>query len=132
MPPRRGPTADRLSRRERQIMDAVYRRREATAAEIRSELPDPPSYSAVRATLRVLEAKGHLSHRDDGTRYIYRPTVPAETARRSAMRRLLGTFFDGSPSRAVATLLDMEGDRLDDGELARLAELVEAARRKGP
>ncbi len=121
---------DNLSRRERQIMDVVYERGEATVAEVLGGLPDPPSYSAVRALLRILEQKGHLQHRKDGPRYVYLATLPHEEARESAMRRVLRTFFGGSTSRAVAALLDME-DNLSQEELHRLANLVDEARKKG-
>ncbi|UCC74052.1 MAG: BlaI/MecI/CopY family transcriptional regulator [Gemmatimonadota bacterium] len=120
-----------LSRRERQIMDILYRRGRATVAEVLEELLDPPSYSAVRALLRVLEAKGHAEHEEEGPRYVYKPTVPRAEARESAMRRLVRTFFDGSTEEAVAAFLDMSAADLSDEELERLAELIEAARREG-
>ena len=120
-----------LSRRERQIMDIVYERGEATVAEVRGAMPSPPGYSAVRALLRILEEKGHLQHRQDGPRYVYLSTVPQEQARESAMRRVLRTFFAGSATQAVAALLDMEADRLSNEELDRLAGLVNDARKKG-
>src|ERR671925_464450 len=97
--------AEALSRRERQIMDIIYARGQATAAEVTAALPDPPSYSAVRALLRILEQKGHLRHEQDGPRYVFLPTVPRDRARRSAMRHLVRTFFDGSTEDAVAALL---------------------------
>ena len=120
-----------LSRRERQIMEIVYRKGNATAAEIHGELADAPSYSAVRALLRVLEVKGHLRHRQDGPRYLYSPTVPRDRARRSALQRLVGTFFAGSVTDTVAALLDLEPSRLDDDELERLSALVAEAQQKG-
>lgn len=120
-----------LSRRERQIMDVVYRRGEATAAEVLDGLADPPSYSAVRAMLRILEEKGHLAHRQDGPRYVYRPTVAPEKAQRSALRHLLRTFFDGSAEEAVAALLDEARDDLSDADLDRLSHLIERARKEG-
>jgi predicted transcriptional regulator len=120
-----------LSRRERQIMEIVYRKGNATAAEVHAEMPDRPSYSAVRALLRVLEAKGHLRHRQDGPRYLYTPTVPRDRARRSALQRVVGTFFAGSVTDAVAALLDLESARLDDDELERLSTLVAEAQQKG-
>jgi predicted transcriptional regulator len=120
-----------LSRRERQIMEIVYRKGNATAAEVHAEMPDRPSYSAVRALLRVLEGKGHLRHRQEGPRYVYSPTVPRDRARRTALQRLVGTFFAGSVSDAVAALLDLESARLDDDELERLSALVEQAQQKG-
>jgi predicted transcriptional regulator len=120
-----------LSRRERQIMEIVYRKGSATAAEVHEEMADRPSYSAVRALLRVLEEKGHLRHRQDGPRYVFSPTVPRDRARRSALQRVVGTFFAGSVSDAVAALLDLESARLDDDELERLSTLVAEAQQKG-
>jgi predicted transcriptional regulator len=125
-----GPAPTDLSRRERQVMDAVYRAGEATVSEVLDVLPDPPSYSAVRALMRILETKGHLAHRQDGPRYVYRPTVPREAASETALQRLLTTFFGGSVERTVATLLDLEAENLSDEELDRLADLVVAAREK--
>lgn len=122
---------DELSRRERQIMEIVYQRGRATVAEVLEGLPDPPSYSAVRALLRILEEKGHLKHEQDGPRYVYMPTVPHARARESAMKRLIRTFFDGSPEKAAAAFLDMSAAQLSDDELDRLAELIEQARREG-
>lgn len=120
-----------LSRRERQIMDIVYRRGRATVAEVLGDLPDPPSYSAVRAMLRVLEEKGHVEHDQDGPRYVYRATVSVEKARRSALQRLMQTFFDDNLEDAVATLLDVSASNLSDAELERLAEMIERAREEG-
>ena len=120
-----------LSRRERQIMEIVYRKGSATATEVLTEMSDPPSYSAVRALLRVLEGKGHLRHRQDGPRYVYTATVPRERARRSALHRVVGTFFGGSVTDAVAALLELEPDRLNEVELERLSALVAEAQRKG-
>ena len=120
-----------VSRRERQIMDIVFRRGRATAAEILEEMHDPPSYSAVRALLRVLEDKGHLRHEQDGPRYVYLPTLAPERARRSALQHLVRTFFDGSATQAVAALLDMSDGRLSDEELDRLSRLVEQAKEEG-
>lgn len=120
-----------LSRRERQIMHAVYRLGDATVAEVRAEIPDPPSYSAVRSTLSILEEKGLLTHRQDGPRHVYLPTVPEDEARESALAQLLGTFFDGSVEGAVAALLDMRSGTLSEEALDRLAEMVEMARREG-
>lgn len=125
------PSHAHLSRRERQIMDVLYARGRASVAEVLDDLPDPPSYSAVRAMLRVLEDKGHLKHRQDGPRYVYEPTQSRATARRSAMQRLVETFFDGSTEQAVAAFLDMNGDELDDSELERLSELIQKARKEG-
>ena len=123
-----GPT---LSRRERQIMDVIYRRSAATVQDVRANLPDPPSYSAVRALLRVLVDKGHLRHKQDGPRYVYHPTVPRERARTSALQQLIKTFFDDSPEAAVAALLDMSGSELTEDELDRLGDMIERARREG-
>lgn len=120
-----------LSRRERQIMDIVYRLGEAGAAEVRGNLPDPPSYSAVRAMLRVLEGKGHLRHEERGPRYVFHATVSVESARRSALRRLLRTFFDNSLEEAVATLLDVESSNVTKEELDRLARMIDQARKEG-
>jgi predicted transcriptional regulator len=122
-------TSEQLSRRERQIMDVVYARGQATAAEVAAALPDPPSYSAVRALLRILEQKGHLRHQEDGPRYVFLPTVSRDRARRSAMRNLVRTFFDGSPAQAVAALIDQAD--LSDDEMARLSDLIDKARKEG-
>jgi BlaI family penicillinase repressor len=120
-----------LSRRERQIMDFLFRHGKATVAEVLEGIPDPPSYSAVRAMLRTLEEKGHVAHEEDGRAYVYRPTVAREQARRSALRHLLSTFFAGSTEQAVAALLDLSGPKLTDEELDRLAKLVDQARNEG-
>jgi len=121
----------KLSRREREIMDVIYRSGRATAAEVLEQLADPPSYSAVRALLRVLEDKGHLRHEADGPRYVFVPTVPRERARQSALRQLLHTFFDGSTEQAVAALLDLASTKLSDAELERLSRLIADARKEG-
>lgn len=121
--------APRLSRRERQILDVVYALGEATAAEVRERMPDPPTDSAVRSSLRILEEKGHLKHRSDGARYVYLPTVPRERASRSALRHVVATFFDDSPEDVVAALLEVSTP--SEQELARLAELIERMRREG-
>ena len=120
-----------LSRRERQIMDIIYRLEQATAAEVMERLPDPPSYSAVRAMLRILEEKGHLSHAQDGPRYVYAPTVAPEQASRSALRHVMRTFFDGSPAQAMAALLDEAAAELSPEELERLSSLIDEARAEG-
>jgi len=120
-----------LSRRERQIMDIIYEKGEASAAQVLEELPNPPSYSAVRALLRILEEKGHLSHRLDGPRYIYRPTVPHKTARENALKHILQTFFDNSTEKAVAALLDLSEDQLSEEDYQRLLELIEEAQKEG-
>lgn len=120
-----------LSPRERQVMDAIYRLGRGTVAEIIDQMEDPPSYSAVRAVLRVLEEKGQVRHHADGPRYVYRPAVEAERARRSALRHLVRTFFDGRAEEAALALLKMSDAEVSEGEIARLAERVEKARREG-
>jgi len=120
-----------LSRRERQIMDVIFQRGRATAAEVMENLPDPPGYSAVRATLRILEEKGHVQHEQDGLRYVFVPTMARETAKRSALEHLLRTFFNGSTEQVVATLLDESASKLSEEELNRLAQLIEKARKDG-
>lgn len=120
-----------LSRRERQIMDILYAHGRATAAEVQDMLPDPPSYSAVRAMLRILEEKGHVRHEQDGPRYIYRPTVARDNVKRSALHHVLQTFFDGSREQAISALLDDGSSTLSDAELDRLARLIDKARRTG-
>jgi len=122
---------DPLSRRERQIMDVVYRTGHATAAEVQEALPDPPSYSAVRAMLRILEEKGHLKHEQDGPRYVFLPTVPREKARRSALRQLVTTFFEGSTAQAVAALLGEPDAKLSEEDLEKLSRLIELTRKEG-
>jgi predicted transcriptional regulator len=119
-----------LSRRERQIMDILFRRGRATAAEVMEELPGDPSYSTVRTQLRVLEDKGHVRHEEEGLRYVYWPVVARHTARKSALRHLVETFFDGSAEKAVAALLGGEGSRLSDDELNRIAAMVDKARKE--
>ena len=121
----------RLSNRERQIMDILYRDGSATAAEIHEQLPDPPSYSAVRATLRILEDKGQVRHQQDGPRYVFRPAVARDRAKRTAIRHLVQTFFDGSPELAVATLLDESQSQLSDDDYDRLKALIDEAQNKG-
>jgi len=121
----------RLSNRERQIMDILYRDESATAAEVHEQLPDPPSYSAVRATLRILEEKGQVRHDQDGPRYVFRPTVARDKAKRTAIRHLVQTFFDGSPELAVATLLDESASELSKDDFARLEKLIDEAKSKG-
>ena len=121
----------RLSNRERQIMDILYRDASATAAEVHEQLPDPPSYSAVRATLRILEEKGQVRHDQDGPRYIFRPAVARDKAKRTAIRHLVETFFDGSPELAVATLLDESASELTKDDFARLEKLIDEAKNKG-
>lgn len=120
-----------LSRRERQIMDVLYARGRATAAEIHQALPDPPTYSAVRAKLRVLEEKGHVRHREENLRYVYLPVVARDAARRSALRHLVSTFFSGSVEQAVAALLDLPSANLSHDELDRISALIEEAKKEG-
>jgi predicted transcriptional regulator len=120
-----------LGRRERQIMDAVYRLGGASAAEVLEQLPDPPSYSAVRAMLRLLEEKGYLQHEEDGPRYVYRTVIPRETASRSAMQHIVSTFFGGSRSRAMAALLDLSDAELSEEKLRRIERLISKAREVG-
>ena len=117
-----------VSRRERQILDILYRLGRATAAEVLAEMPAAPGYSAVRAMLRTLEEKGHVQHVEQGPRYVYVPTVPVETAKKSAVRHLLDTFFDGSREEAVAAMLDAA---VSEAELDRLAKLIDNARKEG-
>jgi len=119
-----------LSRRERQIMDVIYRRGRATAAEVLEDIPDPPGYSAVRAMLRLLEIKGHIRHEQDGPRYVFLPVVNRDRARRSALTHVVRTFFDGSATEAVAALLN-DGGKLSDAELDRLSAMIEEAREEG-
>jgi predicted transcriptional regulator len=119
-----------LTRRERQIMDILYRSGRGTAAEVMAELTGEPSYSTVRAQLRVLEEKGHVLHEEQGLRYVYLPAVPRHAARKSALRHLVDTFFDGSPEQAVAALLGGEATRLSDEDLKRIADLVAKARKE--
>lgn len=126
--PRRSQPAH-LSRRERQIMDILYRAGRATAAEVRAGLHEPPSDSAVRTLLRILEEKGHVRHELDGLRFVYIPTVGRDTARRSALKHVLDTFFDGSASQVVAALVDLAPGELDKDEMARLQRIVDRARR---
>ncbi|SRR5579871_3380150 len=130
MPPRPS-THSALSRRERQIMDILYQRGRASAGEIHAALPDRPSYSAVRAKLRVLEDKGHVRHEEQALRYVYLPTLPRERAKRSALNHMLDTFFEGSAEQAVAALLDLNSSKLSEQELDRLARLIEQAKAKG-
>jgi len=125
------PQTNELSRRERQIMDVLYELGRATAAEVRERLPDPPSYSAVRAMLRILEDKGHLLHEQEGPRYVFIPTVPRDEASESALRRVVRTFFDGSAESAMTALLDLGVEDLDEEALSRLADRIAEARREG-
>ena len=117
-----------LTKRERQIVDALYRLGRATAAEIMAAVPGAPTYSTIRTQLRVLEAKGHVRHEEQGLRYVYMPTVPRSAARKSALKHLVETFFDGSSAKAVAALLGGEASRLSDDDLERIGELLKDAR----
>jgi BlaI family penicillinase repressor len=120
-----------LSRRERQIMDILHTKDALTVAEIRAAMPDAPGYSAVRALLRILEEKGHVRHREDGPRYVYLPRVSRGTASRSAMKRLVATFFQGSVTEAVAALLNSSDARLSDADLEKLREMIKQAEKEG-
>ena len=125
------PANQNLSRRERQIMDVLYQRNRATAAEIRRSLADGPSYSAVRALLRILEEKGHVRHEAKDLRYVYIPTVPRERMGRRALRHVVETFFDGSAAQAVATLLEPSTTMISDDQLERISKLIAKARKAG-
>lgn len=120
-----------LSRRERQIMDVLHRREKATAAEVQSELPEAPSYSAVRALLRILEHKGHIRHFEDGPRYVFEPVVPRSAERKTALKHLVRTFFDGSITEAVQALVDSADGKLSKEQLDDLARRIAAARKEG-
>ncbi|NQW03963.1 MAG: BlaI/MecI/CopY family transcriptional regulator [Acidobacteria bacterium] len=125
------PLSHSLSRRERQIMDVLHRLQEATAAVVRAEVPSPPSYSAVRALLRILEEKGHVRHVVDGPRYVYHPVAPLEAERESAVRHLVRTFFDGSTQDAMVALLDSADKTLSRQQLDDLTSRIDAARKGG-
>ena len=120
-----------LSRRERQIMDVLYRIARGTAADVQRELADPPGYSAVRAMLRILEEKGHVRHHQDGPRYVFTPLIKREKAKRSALRHLVDTFFEGSTEQTMAALLDASSKDLSDEQLQRLRRLIDRARKEG-
>ena len=120
-----------LSRRERQIMDILHTKESATAAEVRAALPDPPGYSAVRALLRILEEKGHVRHREDGVRYIYLPRTSKAAASRSALKRVVSTFFQGSVTQTMAALLETADTRLADSELNKLQQIIKHAKKEG-
>ena len=120
-----------LSRRERQILDILYQRGQATAADVQAALPEPPSYSAVRALLRILEEKGHVRHEQDGPRYVYLPTVAHDNAQRSALRHILQTFFNGSAEQAISALLGDASGKMSSAELDRLARMIDTARKSG-
>src|SRR5262252_6271646 len=123
--------AQRLTRREREIMDILYRRGRATAQEVLDDIPDPPSYSAVRALLRLLEERGHVKHAQEGQRYVYAPAVARGDARRSALAHVVKTFFAGSVEQAVATLVESSRSKLSRDELDRLSDLIERAKKEG-
>ena len=120
-----------LSRREREIMDILYQRGKSSASDVREAMPEAPSYSAVRALLRILEEKGHVKHQAEGLKYVYLPTVNADRAKRSAVKHLLETFFKDSPEQIVAALLDVSSTRLTREELYRMAEMIEQAKKEG-
>ena len=123
--------SDGLARRERQIMDVIHLLSEASVSDVREKLSDPPSYSAVRTMIRHLESKGLLKHRQDGKRYVYRATQSRVAASRSALKKLLDVFFAGSPSDAVAAILDVHGKQIDQAELDRIDALIQHARSEG-
>jgi len=125
------PAEHKLSRRERQIMDVLYQRQRASAAEIRESLASPPSYSAVRALLRILEEKGHIRHAEKDLRYVYFPTASRRRVERAALRHLVETFFEGSAAQTVATLLDPSTARMSESELDRISDLIAKARNGG-
>ena len=131
MTPKPGHDPAGLTRRERQIMDILYKRGRATATEVMDDLPGSPHYSTVRTQLRVLEEKGHVTHEEQGLKYVYVPATPRRAARKSALRHLVDTFFDGSAEQVVAAVLGGEGAKLSDEELDRIAELVERAKKEG-
>jgi len=120
-----------LGRRERQIMETVYALGEASVGEVLEALPDPPSYSAVRAILNTLEEKGHLRRKKSGKKFLYLPTVSRDRARRSVLKNLVTTFFNGSAAQAMASLMEMDAERLSDEDLKRLSDLIEDAKQRG-
>jgi BlaI family penicillinase repressor len=120
-----------LSRREREIMDIIYKMERASVAQVLENMPHPPSYSAVRALLRVLEEKGHLTHKQEGPRYVYFPTLPRDKARQNALKHVMQTFFDNSTEEAVAALLDISEGTLSEADYKRLSELIKKARKEG-
>ena len=122
---------EKLSRRERQIVEAIYRRGAASVTEVLQELPDPPSYSAIRAFLRILEDKGHVTHTQDGAKYIYHPANPRTPVAREALSKLVETFFGGKPEQVVAALLTDDERKLTDDDLERLSAMIAEARQKG-
>jgi BlaI family penicillinase repressor len=124
-------TEQHLSRRERQIMDVLHARGQATAAEVLADLPNPPSYSAVRALLRILEDKGHARHHREGARYVYLPRATREAASKSALHRVVSTFFKGSVSEAMAALLENSDTEISDAELNKLQQIIKQAKKEG-
>ena len=120
-----------LSRRERQIMEILYRRGKGSASEVREAMKDAPTYSTVRALLRVMEEKGHVKHENEGLKYVYVPLVNADKAKRSAVKQLVDTFFRDAPEQVVAALLDVSAKRLTQEELERMAEMIEQAKKEG-
>jgi predicted transcriptional regulator len=122
---------EKLGRRERQILEALYRRGSGSVNDVLAELPDPPSYSAVRAFLRILEEKGHVTHTQDGAKYVYHPTKPRSPVAREALYSLMETFFGGRPEQIVNTLLTDEERKLSDEDLERLSAMIAGARQKG-
>jgi BlaI family penicillinase repressor len=120
-----------VSRRERQILDVLYKSGRATAAEVQDAIPNAPSYSAVRTLLRILEDKGHVRHEPDRARYVYMPTVERDRAKKSALRHMLNTFFEGSATQAIAALLDEDAKGLSDDDLERLKTMIDGARKEG-
>lgn len=123
--------SDKLSRREREILNILYRKGRATATEVREEMAEPPTYSAVRAMLRILEEKGQATHELDGQRYVYFPSVSRDRAKRSALRQLLDTFFDNSAEQAISTLLDVSSSKMSQEDFDRISAMVEQARKEG-
>ena len=122
------PNHQHLSRRERQIMDIIYNNGEATVSHVHQQMPEPPSYTTVRTLMRLLEEKGHLKHKQDGPRYIYLPTVPKTKAQQSALRQMMSTFFNNSPTQAVAALLDLESTKLSEDDIRELETLLKQAK----
>jgi predicted transcriptional regulator len=128
---KRKRTTPELARRERQIMDVIFQLGEATVGDVLEQMPDPPSYSSVRTIIRKIEAKGLLTHRQDGKRYVYRAKQSRETASRTALQRLMDVFFSGSPTDTVAAILDVSSKDLDPSDLERISQLIDQARKEG-
>jgi predicted transcriptional regulator len=129
--PKRTPRLPALSRRERQVMDILFRRGEATAAEVMSDLPDPPTYSSVRSILKILVEKGHATFREEGLRYVYLPAANTTELREEALKHLIRTFFDGSVDQTIAAVLKISDAKLSDDEIARIQDRIRKARSKG-